>query len=111
MKDWHFNIIKERCVEIDTCVVCWDSSQQEYLYANVYGLIGVRVSTKERCMSNFFIQYGRKVYQTFYLLQVSNILELLKKEYLYDRYRCQKNEIRNRKRQKLPAKKRNNGKT
>ena len=86
MEDWHFNIIKERCVEIDTCAICWDSSKQEYLYANVYGLIGVRVSTNERCVSNFFIQYGRKVYQTFYLMQVSFILDLLKKEFLYDVY-------------------------
>ncbi|NII25158.1 hypothetical protein HB364_08710 [Pseudoflavitalea sp. X16] len=105
LRDWHINMVKQRCTEIYRYAVKWDSETKSYIYAFVYGLRAVIGEAKEPCIANFFTWYETRLYQSFYLEEVVTLLKCLDKERRYKDYEHEQWELKIKERQLMASKK------
>ena len=104
MPGWHFDAtIKIKCSEIDSYTIEW--TKDDWIKAIVYGLEAVKTETKESCIANLFVRYKYRVYQVDDISKVIGLIELIKKEAKYEKYRDKMWEKKFKERQKAIAQK------
>lgn len=90
LPDWHFKVmIQDRCIEIGSHYIAWEKDadgQTTPVKAIIYGLNGVYSSDKQQVICNYFISYQGRVYQEYYVENAVSLLEVLKKEYAWEKY-------------------------
>lgn len=79
MQSWQFDAtIKIECTEIATSPIVYKNNGKEFNweYAQIFGLKVMKVGSLETCIGNFFIRYQGRIYQTYsldYLVEVIKI--------------------------------------
>lgn len=89
MADWHFEkLIADHCREINSTLAGWEKSgkKSDPVYIHIYGLDAIYGEKQIRCLANFFIRFKSSVYQARDIIEASEMVGLLKKEFLYEEY-------------------------
>lgn len=94
MQDWEFDKIKNNCIEVQSYSLRWNKYRESWVRATVFGMRAVWTHTNEPCISNFFIRYENRVYQSHDLSTLLNILSLIKNESSIEEYRNRIQQIR-----------------
>ncbi len=86
MHDWHFEtLMVEKCTLIGSNLIGWTEDNKP-IYVATYGLRAVKTDTKKPCIANFFIRHGYRVYQTYDINDVADLIGIIKKEFKLEEY-------------------------
>lgn len=85
---WQFNkLIEDNCTEISSITIDWRIKEKEQII--IYGLMAMKSDTKKDCIANFFVKHENRTYQCYLIEQAIEMVELIKKEYNYDKYQSE----------------------
>ena len=78
LEDWHFDVLfikNENITFIQQFTVNYSNSKKVQLY----GLNAVIVETKQQAIANFFLRCDKEVYQSLYVDNLLEIVEIIRK--------------------------------
>jgi hypothetical protein len=85
LPNWQFDsLIGNKCTIISSRIIQWTKEDSEY--AHIYGLRAVFTDSGKQCFANFFVHYQSQVYQFMEIYEAIAMIELIKKDTLYDEH-------------------------